>query len=215
MSSIENIFSLLISLFKNLPENLSYWGNEYGLGIYLILFLIIFAETGLVIIPFLPGDSLLFATGALIPQIPDLDISLMIALLTLAAVLGDFTNYHIGFYVSKIISNKPLKFINTEHLKKTQNFYNKHGGKTIIIARFMPIIRTYAPFVAGLGKMNYKNFFFYNVIGGLFWVSSFILLGYFFGNLPSVKSNFQYIVFAIIFISILPLIIEFIKSKRT
>ena len=177
-----------------------------------ILFLIIFAETGLVIAPFLPGDSLLFATGA-IASLGSLNIWFVTGLLLVAAILGDTVNYWIGhFFGEKIIAHPKLP-LNRNHLAKAQKFYDRHGGKTIFLARFIPIVRTFAPFVAGIGKMKYRRFIFYNASGGAVWVAGFSLLGYFFGNLALVKTNFTLVVLAIIFLSVLPVIIEFLKTR--
>lgn len=203
-----------MDIILHLDEYLSQIVSTYGALTYVILFLIVFAETGLVITPFLPGDSLLFAAGA-IASLGSLDIGLVILLLLVAAILGDTVNYWIGHYFGrKIVDNPKIKFINQEHIDKTEQFYKKYGGKTIILARFVPIIRTFAPFVAGVGTMDYKKFIAYNVIGGVLWVSLFTLLGYFFGNIPIVQENFHYAVFAIIGLSVLPMVYEYIQHKR-
>jgi membrane-associated protein len=183
--------------------------NAYGALSYLLLFSVVFIETGLVFVPFLPGDSLLFAAGA-ISTISSLNIYVLIILLWLAAFLGDTANYFIGKFFGGKISSK----VNQKYLIKTQEFYKKYGGITIFLARFVPIIRTFAPFIAGLGKMDYKKFISYNATGGLIWVLLFTLSGYFLGNIPQVKNNFSIIVVIIIFISLLPILLEFIKSKR-
>jgi membrane-associated protein len=188
---------------------------DYGMWIYGILFLIIFVETGVVIMPFLPGDSLLFAAGALIAGSDNLNLWLMGILLFVAAVLGDTLNYIIGKTLGRTLLSKPSKWIKQEYLLRTQQYYETHGGKTIIFARFIPIIRTFAPFVAGIGAMNYSKFIIYNLAGGFAWIFSFLLLGYFFGNMPFVKSNFTYVIFGIIILSVLPAIVEYIKAKRT
>ncbi len=205
-----------IGLFHNLPEYLSFWAQHYGAGLYIILFLIIFAETGFVVTPFLPGDSLLFATGALLAlDLPNLSIGPMLVLLIIAAILGDWLNYHVGKWMApKIFSDSNARWLNRKHLNKTREFYDKHGGKTIILARFMPIVRTYAPFVAGMSGMKYSSFFFYNVAGATVWISSFLCLGYFFGNLPIIKSNFQYVILAIIVLSFMPLLIEYVRALQ-
>jgi membrane-associated protein len=187
--------------------------SEYGTYTYLILFLIIFVETGLVIMPFLPGDSLLFAAGALSALGTALNPFLLVALLFVAAFLGDTLNYFIGKAFGPLVFEKNYRLLKKEYLLKTQAFYEKHGGKTIIIARFIPIIRTFAPFVAGVGTMRYNKFMLYNLVGGAVWVTSFITLGYLFGNHPTVKKNFTLVIFAIIFLSILPPIIEFCREK--
>jgi membrane-associated protein len=188
----------------------------YQLWTYLILFAIVFCETGLVITPFLPGDSLLFATGALAaaPGSP-LKIHWLFLVLAAAAVIGDTVNYWIGHAVGpKIFSQKKIRFLKKEHLERTHEFYEKHGGITIVLARFIPIIRTFAPFVAGIGRMSYWRFVAFNVGGGIAWVSIFVFGGYFFGNLPLVRRNFTVVIIAIIFISILPGVIEYLRQKR-
>lgn len=210
-----DIILQLIDFILNIDEHLSVFLADYGMWIYGILFLIIFVETGLVVMPFLPGDSLLFAVGALAAFTGALNPALLIALMFMAAVLGDTLNYHIGKYIGPKVFEKDYRFINKDHLLKTQAFFDKHGGKTIVIARFLPFIRTFAPFVAGAGSMNYKKFLSYNVIGGFLWIASFVLLGYFFGNQPAIKENFTYVIFGIIGFSILPVVIGFIKQKTS
>ena len=186
---------------------------EYGLITYGILFLIIFAETGLVVAPFLPGDSLLFAAGA-ICALGTLNVGVMIALLIIAAILGDGVNYAIGKRVGpKVFKSQSSRWFNKTHLTKTHDFYEKYGGKTIIIARFMPFVRTFAPFVAGIGKMTYRTFAIYNIVGAVVWVGGFSMLGYFFGNLPGVKRNFTLVIGAIILLSVMPMIIELVRSR--
>jgi membrane-associated protein len=184
--------------------------NLYGTLSYFLLFIIIFIETGLVFLPFLPGDSLLFAAGA-IAAISSLNIYALIIILWIAAFLGDTTNYFIGKFFGEKISSK----VNQEYLIRTQEFYKKYGGITIFLARFIPIIRTFAPFVAGMGKMDYKKFISYNATGGLTWILLFTLSGYFLGNIPQVKENFSIIVVAIILISLFPVLFEFIKNKKS
>lgn len=203
----------LIDFILKIDQYLAVFLQDYGLWLYAILFLIIFVETGLVVMPFLPGDSLLFATGALAAFTGELDPVLLIVLLFIAAVLGDTLNYHIGNYIGPKVFERESKWINKQHLLNTQKFFEKHGGKTIIFARFLPFARTFAPFVAGASSMSYKYFITYNIIGGFLWISSFILLGYFFGNQPVIKENFTYVVFGIIIFSVLPIIIGFIKEK--
>ena len=189
--------------------------QNYGVLTYLILFLIIFAETGFVVTPFLPGDSLLFAAGAF-AGIGALDVSLLLVLLSVAAIAGDSVNYSIGKYVGfKIYEQDTIKFIKKEHLLQTHHFYEKHGAITIIIARFIPIIRTFAPFVAGIGEMKYMKFITYNVLGGLLWIFSLVGGGYFFGNLPVVKNNFSLVIFAVVVISVLPVIIGLFRQNST
>ncbi|ANE50473.1 DedA family protein [Flavisolibacter tropicus] len=210
MEAIQAIIDFILHIDKHLVEIVS----DYKTWTYLILFLIIFAETGLVVTPFLPGDSLLFAAGAIIAK-PEsgLSILLMCGILIVAAILGDLVNFHIGDYIGPRAFSGKIKLLKKEYLEKTQAFYDKHGGKTIIYARFIPIIRTFAPFVAGVGTMSYGRFAFYNVIGGVLWVASFLFLGYFFGGIPVIKSNFTYVIFGIILLSILPPIIEIVRGR--
>lgn len=203
----------LIDFILHVDEHLLEFITQYGIWIYAILFLIIFVETGLVVMPFLPGDSLLFAAGALAASTGVMDPWVLIPLLFLAAVLGDTLNYHIGHYIGPRVFEIESRFINKKHLTATQQFFTKHGGKTIIFARFVPFARTFAPFVAGAGKMNYKYFLSYNVIGAFLWITSFVILGYIFGNMPIVKDNFTHLIFGIIIISVLPGIIGFIRQK--
>ncbi|SRR5713101_350986 len=185
----------------------------YGVWTYAILFAIIFCETGLVVTPFLPGDSLLFAAGALASSGP-LDTLWLFGSLSAAAVLGNIVNYWIGYYVGpNILQKKNVRFLNKEYLARTHAFFEKNGGKTIIIARFLPIIRTFAPFVAGIGFMRYGRFMFYNVVAGISWVGIFIFGGYYFGNLPAVRSNFTLVIGGIIVISMLPALLEFLRHK--
>lgn len=191
------------------------WIQAYGVWIYAILFLIIFTETGLVVMPFLPGDSLLFAAGAIAAQDGTLNLAIMIPLLMLAALMGDNTNYFIGKLFGKAIKKREkLLFLKREHIEKTEKYYNKYGGRTVIIARFVPIVRTVAPFVAGAGAMVYKNYIINCIIGAILWVGGVSLLGYFFGNLEFVKKNFEIVIFGIIGFSLLPIVIEFFKAKR-
>ena len=203
----------LIDFILHVDEHLLEFITNYGVWIYAILFLIIFVETGLVVMPFLPGDSLLFAAGVLAASTGAMDPWVLGVLLFIAAVLGDTVNYHIGRYIGPRVFEMNSRFINQQHLLKTQQFFQRHGGKTIIFARFVPFARTFAPFVAGAGNMNYKFFLTYNVIGALCWIASFITLGYIFGNMPIVKDNFTHLIFGIIIISILPGIIGFIRQK--
>lgn len=207
-------FKALVDFVLHLDVHLTELVNQYGLFTYGILFAIIFAETGLVILPFLPGDSLLFAAGA-IASLGSLNVGFIVAVLIIAAILGDTVNYWIGHYFGrKIVDHPKIKFINQEHIDKTEQFYKKYGAKTIILARFVPIVRTFAPFVAGVGSMRYSTFILYNVIGGVSWVSLFTFLGYFFGNMPFIRHNFHYAVFAIIGLSLIPMIYEYIQAKR-
>lgn len=203
-----------MDLILHLDKYLGQLVATYGVLTYAILFVIVFAETGLVVTPFLPGDSLLFAAGA-IASLGSLNIGIIWLLLVVAAVIGDTVNYWVGhFFGQKIVDNPNIKFINQEHIDKTEQFYKKYGGKTIILARFVPIVRTFAPFVAGVGTMNYPKFITYNIIGGVLWVSLFIFAGYFFGNIPVIQRNFHYVIFVIIGLSILPIIYEYIRHKR-
>ena len=183
---------------------------HYGAWVYSILFLIIFCETGLVATPFLPGDSLLFAAGAL-AAVGSLNIFVLFIVLVVAAILGDTVNYAVGRFVGKKILAHEHRWLNRGHLERARKFYEKYGGKTIALARFMPIIRTFAPFVAGVGEMPYRQFFYFNVIGGVAWVAIFLGSGYLFGNVPAVKYNFSLVILVIILISILPALIEYIK----
>jgi membrane-associated protein len=213
------LFELLkhvIDIFLHLDKHLTTLVNAAGPWTYVVLFLVIFAETGLVIIPFLPGDSLLFAVGA-IAALPEanLNLILLMALMFIAAVLGDAVNYSIGKYLGpRVFSKDTGLLLNRNHLLKTQAFYDRHGGKTIILARFIPIIRTFAPFIAGVGRMEYSKFARYNVIGAFAWVLPFTVAGYFFGNLPFVKESFHYVILAIIILSVLPAVYEFMRSRQ-
>lgn len=204
----------IIDVVLHLDTHLSALASQYGPLTYAILFAIVFAETGLVITPFLPGDSLLFAAGA-IASLGSLQISFVVVLLIVAAILGDTVNYWIGrSFGRKIVDNPRITFINQEHIDKTEQFYKKYGGKTIILARFLPIVRTFAPFVAGVGSMDYAKFISYNIAGAIVWVSLFTVTGFLFGNLPIVRENFHYAVFAIIGLSVVPVVYEYIMHKR-
>ena len=204
----------LIDIFLHVDEYLYQIVTQLGVWTYILLFIVIFAETGLVITPFLPGDSLLFAAGAVTALVPDtLNIFVLIVVLSAAAILGDTVNYWIGHWVGPRAFSGKVRFLKKEHLDKTHAFYEKHGGKTIILARFIPIVRTFAPFVAGVGAMTYSHFIIYNVVGGIAWVTAFTLLGYFFGNVPFVQENFEFVVVAIVLISVLPMIYEYIADK--
>ena len=207
------LFDVLLSFVIHIDRHLFELVETYGLFIYLILFIIVFCETGLVVTPFLPGDSLLFAAGTLAGA-GRLDLFPLMGVLLAAAVLGDAVNYEVGRYIGPPVFEKNYRLLNKKHLRQAQEFYERHGGKAIILARFVPIVRTFAPFVAGLGAMTYKKFIFYNVSGAALWVGSICLAGYFFGNIPVIKNNFSFVVLAIIFISILPGIIEFIRIYR-
>ncbi|MBM4256521.1 MAG: DedA family protein [Deltaproteobacteria bacterium] len=204
-----------IDLFLHLDTHLQAVIQNYGTWTYVILFLIIFCETGLVVTPILPGDSLLFAAGAFAAT-GSLDLTWLLVLLTVAAILGDAVNYAIGHFIGpKAFSQPDSRFLKKEYLDRTHQFYEKYGGKTIIIARFVPIVRTFAPFVAGVGSMTYAKFASYNVLGGILWVGVCVLAGYAFGNIPVVKENFTLVILGIIFVSILPGIIEFLRSRST
>ncbi|MFH0936833.1 MAG: DedA family protein [Candidatus Daviesbacteria bacterium] len=206
-----------VSIVLHLDKYLDILIQNFGFLTYVFLFLVIFAETGLVVTPFLPGDSLLFAVGTL-SALGSLNIFFAWLIFTAAAILGDTINYWIGHFIGPKAFELNTRLLNKKHLERTHNFYEKHGGKVIILARFIPIIRTFAPFVAGVGRMNYAKFLTYNIIGGLIWVSLFTLSGYFFGNIPIVKKNFSFVILAIIFISIIPILVDLLrnlKSKRT
>jgi membrane-associated protein len=203
----------LINFFLHIDKHLEHLLATYGKETYIIFFAIIFIETGIVIMPFLPGDSLLFAVGALAANpAMNLDITILDISLFLAAVLGDTLNYAIGSYIGPKVFTTQSRWLKKEYLLRTQTFYEKHGGKTILLARFLPIIRTFAPFIAGVGKMKYSRFLAFNVVGGLVWVELFLLTGYFFGTNSFVKENFSVIVLAIIFVSVIPPIVSFIIS---
>jgi membrane-associated protein len=205
-----------VDFFLHLDKHLADILLQYQTSTYFILALIIFCETGLVATPFLPGDSLLFAAGMLTASMGVLDIRILIPLLILAAFVGDNVNYLVGKFVGEKVFDIPYlrKIIKREYLDKTHQFYEKHGGKTIIIARFVPIVRTFAPFAAGLGKMTYPKYITFCIVGAILWVSSITLAGYFFGNIPIIKNNFEKVIFGIIFISILPIIVGVIKERR-
>ena len=210
MSTIKYLIDLFLHVDKNLAAVIaSFGGWSYG-----ILFAVLFMETGLVIMPFLPGDSLLFAAGALSASLGAFNIWLLWGLMVLAAFLGDTVNYWIGHYIGPKAFEMNNKFLKKEYLEKAQSFYDKYGGKAIVLARFVPIVRTFAPFVAGVGKMDYKKFIAFNIIGGLAWVSLFTWGGYFLGNIPVIKANFHYLVLIIIAVSVVPIVIEVVKAKR-
>ena len=202
----------LLDFILHVDQHLLEFIKNYDTWIYAILFLIIFVETGLVVMPFLPGDSLLFAAGALAAT-GAMNPLLLAILLFAAAVLGDTLNYHIGKFIGLRVFDIESRWINKQHLYKTQAFFLKHGGKTIIFARFIPFARTFAPFIAGVSHMSYRYFISYNLIGGALWVGSFIILGFRFGNIPHVKDNFTYVIFAILLISIMPAVIAFLRQK--
>lgn len=207
-------FTDLFHIFLHVDEYLGDIVRAIGVWTYVLLFLVIFAETGLVVTPFLPGDSLLFAAGAIAALVPDtLNVVLLILVLSAAAILGDTVNYWIGHWVGPKAFSGKVRFLKQEHLERTNAFYAKHGGKTIILARFVPIVRTFAPFVAGIGAMNYSKFILYNVVGGIVWVTMFALLGYFFGNVPFIQKNFEYAIIAIVLLSLAPAIYEVLAEK--
>lgn len=203
----------VLEIFIHLDTHLNFVIQSYGVWTYLILFLIVFCETGLVITPFLPGDSLLFAAGTF-AAMGSLDNILLAVILSIAAIAGDTVNYWIGYRVGPAIFHKyDVRFLNREYLDRAHRFYERHGGKTIMIARFMPIIRTFAPFVAGIGRMSYMRFVIYNITGGIFWVAIFIFGGYYFGTIPLVKRNFTIVIMTIIVISIMPGVIEYLRNR--
>ncbi len=205
-----------VDLVLHLDQHLDGLIQQYGPWIYLILFLIIFCETGLVVTPILPGDSLLFAVGAMAARPDNLNIWIVFLLLTVAAILGDTVNYWIGKYSGEKLAQRFPKLIKKEYLDKTHSFYERYGGKTIIIARFVPIVRTFAPFVAGAGQMTYGKFMSFNVAGALLWMGTLLPAGYFFGNMKIVKENFGLVVIGIIILSILPAVVEFLREwKKT
>ncbi len=204
----------LIDIFLHLDKYLDLIVSNFGIGTYIVLFIVIFIETGVVIMPFLPGDSLLFAAGALAAASHFLDPVVLFFVVAAAAILGDTANYWIGHYIGPRVFTEESRFLKRKHLERTQAFYEKHGGKTIFLARFVPIIRTFAPFVAGIGKMRYGYFITYNFVGGIVWTALFIFLGYNFGNLPFVKDNFSIVIIAIILISVMPAVIEAMKERK-
>ncbi|MBK9387067.1 MAG: DedA family protein [Planctomycetes bacterium] len=205
-----------IDVFLHLDQHLASWANDLGPWLYVLLFAIIFCETGLVVTPFLPGDSLLFAVGALaaIAGSP-IGVVEIILLLIVAAILGDAVNYALGRKLGRRLMERQSKwFLKKEHIERTARFYARHGGKTVVLARFVPIVRTFAPFVAGMGAMWYRKFLLFNVVGGIVWVVLFVVAGYAFGNIPAVKRNFQFVLIGIIIVSILPGVIEVWKARR-
>lgn len=211
MELIHQFIDLVMHLDKHLGDVIQHYGNIT----YFILFLIIFCETGLVVTPFLPGDSLLFATGALAASTGALNVMLVFLILSAAAILGDTVNYWLGHFIGpKVFHYESTRFFKKEHLERTHKFYEKYGAKTIILARFIPVIRTFAPFVAGIGAMTYGKFILYNVAGGVLWISLFTFSGYKFGNLPAVKENFTFVLLLIIFLSVIPALVEIWKHRR-
>ncbi|EOG1985352.1 TPA: DedA family protein [Proteus mirabilis] len=216
LTQFADLIKFLIDFILHIDVHLAELVAQYGTWVYFILFLIVFCETGLVVTPFLPGDSLLFVAGALSAlDTNDINVHLMVLLLLFAAILGDAVNYSIGrIFGEKLFSNPNSRIFKREYLDKTHAFYEKHGGKAIILARFVPIVRTFAPFVAGMGKMSYRHFAFYNVTGAIAWVLLFTYAGYFFGDLDIVQKNLKLLIVAIIVISILPGVIEVIRHRR-
>ena len=204
----------LIDFILHIGDHLQELVKNYGNWIYAILFAIVFCETGLVVLPFLPGDSMLFAAGA-IAAVGDMNVFVLMGLLIIAAVLGDFVNFEIGKHFGlRLFANPSSKIFKQSYLQKTHDYYEKYGGRTIIIARFIPIVRTFAPFVGGMGKMNYAQFARYNVMGAVLWVTLFTLLGYFFGQLPFVKQHFSWIMIGIIVVSVVPMVVEIIRHRH-
>jgi membrane-associated protein len=208
-----DLLKQLADVFLHLDTHLSQVIAQYGEWTYFILFLIIFCETGLVVTPFLPGDSLLFAAGTF-AALGALDVRLLVPLLIVAAVVGDTVNYWVGAYIGPRAFEGNHRFLRKEHLDRTRAFYERHGGKTIILARFVPIVRTFAPFVAGVGTMSYPRFITYNVVGAVLWVGLLVLAGFFFGNIPVVRENFTVVILAIIAISVMPVVIEAVRGRR-
>jgi membrane-associated protein len=208
-----DLITTVLEYILHIDKHLFDLCTNYGVWVYAILFVVVFCETGLVVTPFLPGDSLLFAVGSL-AAINALDVWTASALLIAAAIIGDTVNYWIGHYVGpRVFHEEHSRFLNKEYLQRTHAFYEKHGGKTIILARFLPIIRTFAPFVAGIGSMTYRRFILFNVVGGVAWVLLFVSAGYFFGGIPIVKNNFSLVILALILIPGIPSVVEFVRFK--
>lgn len=205
--------SQFIDIILHLDQHLLQWIAMFGPWFYVLMFLVIFCETGLVVTPFLPGDSLLFALGALAALDDGLDLWLLLISLTIAGIIGDTVNYHIGKYLGPKVFERESRFFKKKYLEQTTAFYDSWGSFTVVAARFAPIARTFAPFVAGISSMNYKKFLTYNILGAIAWVFTFILAGYFFGNLPVVKRNFHIVIFGVIGVSMLPMIVPWVKSK--
>lgn len=203
----------LIDIILHLDVHVAEWIQMFGPWIYVIMFLVIFAETGFVVTPFLPGDSLLFALGAFTVIDNGLNLWVLLISLSIAGILGDTVNYHIGKYLGPKVFEKESRFFKKEYLDETQLFYDKWGSFTIVAARFAPIVRTFAPFVAGIGRMNYRKFLYYNVTGGLVWVFTFILAGHYFGNMPAVKRNFHIVIFGVIAVSLIPIVWPWVSSR--
>jgi membrane-associated protein len=205
--------TFLVDFILHLDKHLAQIISDYGTWTYALLFLIIFVETGVVLMPFLPGDSLLFAAGAFAAT-GSFNVLLLWLLLTIAAILGDTVNYWLGNKFGQLAFNGRIRFLNQSHLHRTQSFFAKHGGKAVVLARYVPIVRTFAPFVAGAGAMDYGRFVLFNVTGGLSWVTIFLFGGYFFGNLPIVRDNFSLVILAVIILSLIPIAVEFIQHRR-
>ncbi|NTU60234.1 MAG: DedA family protein [Deltaproteobacteria bacterium] len=210
MALLAQLLDILLHIDVHLRDVI----QQYGTWTYLILFVVVFCETGLVVTPFLPGDSLLFAAGSLYAAFGPASVASLSAVLIVAAVVGDTVNYWAGHWVGPGVFHRDTgRFLKKEHLQRTHEFYERHGGKTIILARFVPIIRTFAPFVAGIGRMNYLHFFAYNVVGGVVWVLLFVGAGYFFGNIPAVRERFTLVILAIVVLSVLPMVVEIIRHR--
>lgn len=211
MDMLRTLVDYVLHVDRHLAELIA----DFGPWFYVLMFLVIFCETGLVVTPFLPGDSLLFALGAFAALPDGLNLGTLLISLTIAAIIGDSVNYWIGSLLGpRIFRGEKIRFLNPKHLEKTHEFYERYGGKTIILARFVPIVRTFAPFVAGMGKMTYRRFMAFNVIGGIVWIALFLIAGYAFGNVPVIKRNFTLVIFGIIFVSILPAVIEFLRERN-
>ncbi len=208
-----DLLTQFFDFIRHLDVHLENIMREYELMTYLLLALIIFCETGLVVTPFLPGDSLLFAAGAITAKTGILNVWLLIPLLFGAAILGDNTNYFFGRYLGNKVFTRDYWFLKRSYIERTQHFYEKYGGRTLVIARFVPIVRTFAPFVAGVGNMKYRRFIGYCLAGGISWVTGLTLSGYFFGQIPIVKNNFEIVIFAIIGVSVLPIFVEFVRAR--
>jgi membrane-associated protein len=209
-----NLFKLFIDMILHLDVWLPAIVNAVGIWTYLLLFFVIFIETGLVVTPFLPGDSLLFAAGAVASAATNLDLKLLFIIMPIAAIAGDSVNYSIGHFVGPRVFSGKVKFLKMEYVERTQEFFKKYGGKTILLARFIPIVRTYAPFMAGVGKMPYTYFLTYNVIGGILWTAAFISAGYFFGSLKFIADRFSLVIIVIVVISFIPAVIEYLKARK-
>ncbi len=216
MSELVDLIRQAIDVFLHLDKHVLEWTQTFGGWLYLILFAVVFAETGLVVTPFLPGDSLLFAVGTITSmEGSPLSLPLVVVLLIVAGVLGDAVNYSVGRTLGpKVFTKESSIWLNKKHLARAQHFYEKYGGKTIIFARFIPIVRTFAPFVAGIGQMRYRRFFVFNVVGAIAWVTLFTVAGHFFGKVPAVQKNFHYIIVGIIVVSVLPAVVEYFLEVR-